>query len=201
MNDDPHPQNELDPGWFAISRFRPGMTDIDSLLELTKHPSWEVRWNAVRELKFLEDARTLDRLIDLFKNDPVDSVRLMAAQAIGVLFEKGVEVPFYRDADKSGEEIKVKVALARLKELKVDVSSLKDNAYTLLIPHELKSPEYVEIGYLMAQLVDVPFPQRYAPLTDVPSLVVPHQRKPCAEFRDSHPHGLKYRIYNSKHKQ
>jgi len=48
----------------------------------------------------------------------------------------------------------------------------------ILIPHNLRSIEYIEIAYLMAQIVDRAY------------------RLPPVEFVDSYPHGLKYRLFS-----
>jgi hypothetical protein len=92
---------------------------------------------------------------------------------------------------------KRKAALARLAELKVDVSaSLRGGDYVLLIPHTLISPEYIEIGYLLAQLGDEQFPQHYACLSDTETKVFQRQKgdpRPVY-FAESYPHGLKYRV-------
>jgi hypothetical protein len=95
-------------------------------------------------------------------------------------------------ADDIHEETRIKLALARLAELGVEVT-IEARFYRLLIPHELLSPLYIEIGYLMAQLAGS-FPQAYAPLTDVPSLVLPDRSQPQIEFRESYPAYLKYFI-------
>lgn len=48
--------------------------------------------------------------------------------------------------------------------------------FRILIPHELRTTDYIEIAYLMAQLLD----EKY--------------HHPPIEFVDSYPHGLKYRV-------
>ncbi|MCL4300945.1 MAG: hypothetical protein KJ077_34750 [Anaerolineae bacterium] len=91
-----------------------------------------------------------------------------------------------------------KVALERLAELGVRVYSAAGGSpdYTLIIPHSLPSRQYIEIGYLMAQLGDEDFPTDYELLSDIASKIEwerPERRYPV-EFIDSYPHGLKYRI-------
>jgi len=92
---------------------------------------------------------------------------------------------------------KRKAALARLAELKVDVySSTPDVDYTLMIPRALIAPEYIEIGYLLAQLGDEQFPEHYACLSDKETKVFNRRKgdpRPVY-FADSYPHGLKYRV-------
>ncbi len=89
-------------------------------------------------------------------------------------------------------------AIARLKELGVEVTPGQGN-YKLLIPHNLDSTLYIEIGYLMAQLTDIPFPKRYGPLAEmVPSKAISPSPQPCVEFRDSYPEYMKFFVYRSK---
>src|SRR5262245_20496713 len=126
MRDDSDHDDPIDPTWFAISRFRPDERgprySLASLLGLLKHARWEVRWNAARELFFRADKRSVDGLIDLLRNDPVNSVRRMAAQALGALHEKGVPVSLYQSLSESGENVRAQVALQRLAELGVEVT-------------------------------------------------------------------------------
>ena len=91
---------------------------------------------------------------------------------------------------------KRRAALERLAELGVDVySSLNEVNYTLLIPHNLIAPQYIEIGYLIAQLGDEVFPEMYNCLSDGDSKVFPRRvAHSPVYFVDSHPHGMKYRI-------
>lgn len=92
---------------------------------------------------------------------------------------------------------KRKAALERLAELKVDVaSSLTGVDYTLMIPRTLQSPEYIEIGYLLAQLGDEQFPEYYACLSDTETKVFKRQKGAprLVYFVESYPHGLKYRV-------
>lgn len=89
-------------------------------------------------------------------------------------------------------------ALKRLAELKVDVYSVSTNGddYTLLVPHTLISPEYIEVGYLMAQLGNEQFPEHYDCLSDTETTLFNRQRGDPLPvwFVDSHPHGMKYRV-------
>jgi hypothetical protein len=193
MNDD----KPLDPSWFTISRFRPSEEDVGTLLGLLKHSEWTVRWNAARELSFRKDIRTIDALIDVLKTDPANSVRAMASQALGALHADGIPISLYPTLGDTSEETRIRVALERLQELGVDVSTQKEY-YRLLIPHDLQSPLYLEIGYLMAQLNAIPFPNKYAPLAEVPSLVIPERVNPSIDFRESYPHGMKFLIQRRK---
>jgi hypothetical protein len=73
-----------------------------------------------------------------------------------------------------------KHAVAKLTELGVDIyapnPSVKYDEFRIMVPHELHPKKYMEIAFLMAQLVDENFP---------PSPV---------EYVDSYPHGVKYRV-------
>lgn len=188
MNDN----QELHDNWFRISRFRPTEEDFETLLRLLKHPRWEVRWNATRELYLRADTRALNVLTDLLQNDPVESVRNMASRALGALHEKGVTVPVFSNLKDSSPEAKTEIAIARLKELGVEVS-IENDLYRLMIPHNLQSPLYIEIGYLLAQLNDIPFPESYSPITElVPSRVLPIRSNPTVKFHESYDHGMKF---------
>lgn len=90
-------------------------------------------------------------------------------------------------------------ALQRLAELRVRIrSDFKGHDFTVLIPQDLLAPEYLEIGYLLAQLGDEEFPERYQCLSehDDDSAVFPPDRTlaPPVTFIESYPHELKYRI-------
>ena len=155
-------EEQLDPTWFRISRFRPSEEAIEILLKLLNHPRWEVRWNAARELYFEGEERALDSLMNLLKNDPNNSVRNMASRALGALYDAGIDVPLYAAKGDHNADTRIKRAIARLKELKVSV--YRDKAfYRIKIRHDLPAPFYIEIGYLMAQLTDDPFPEKYSP--------------------------------------
>jgi hypothetical protein len=92
-------------------------------------------------------------------------------------------------------ETRRELAIKRLQELRVEVYP-KENYVQIMIPHKLQSVGLIEIGILMAQLTDIPFPEQYAPLEDaVPSAVLPHRSKPAIKFVESYPHGMKFRIY------
>ncbi len=187
---------EVDSSWLTISRFRPESQDFEILSTLLKHPRWEVRWNAARELYHLKDARAVDTLIDLLKNDPSESVRAMAGKALGALRENGVKIPLYQPTDDLDEEARVKVVLARLRELGVKVT-VEEDRYDLLIPHKLLSSVCIEIGYLIAQFVDEPFPQKYSPIIeDIPSLALPYRSNSRVVFHESYPHGMRFFVYH-----
>jgi hypothetical protein len=153
MNDD----TELDPRWFTFARERPSEQDAATLIALLTHAEWRVRWNAARELYQRKDARARDALIEVLTHDPNASVRHMASRALGALHAAGIRIPIYPKRGDTSEKTRIRIALARLKELGVEVG--KQGGYCrLLIPHELRAPQYLEIGYLMAQLNAIPFP-------------------------------------------
>lgn len=187
---------ELDSRWYTISRFLPDDIDIEPLLKLLKHTDWQVRLNAARVIRFQPDARTLDDLLALFKREKHSAVKHMVALALGALHESGVEVPLFADLKNPTVETRRDLALKRLKELNVDVSTKHDEYDQLMIPHKLVSACFIEIGFLIAQLADFSFPEHYAPLADnVPSTVLPMWSNPSIEFVESYPHGMKFRIY------
>jgi hypothetical protein len=74
-------------------------------------------------------------------------------------------------------------ALAQLTELGVDIYAPTPNArgteFRIMVPHGLHPSVYINIAYLMAQLVDQNF------------------REPRIEYVDSYPHGVKYRVKQS----
>jgi hypothetical protein len=73
-----------------------------------------------------------------------------------------------------------KKVVSQLTELGVDIyapnPSAKYDEFRIMVPHELHPRKYMEIAFLMAQLVDENFPQ--SPV----------------EYVDSYPHGVKYRV-------
>jgi len=166
---------------------------VDTLLKQLRHPEWQVRWNAARDIYFRKEARALPILQDLLQNDPNQAVRLMASQALGALYENGVTVPQYPDPKDENPETRRNFTLLRLKELGVDVK-VGDDYDRVYIPHDLTHPVYLEIGYLMAQLTDQHFPQGYSPFSDVPSVVIPKRAEPDIEFRESYPHNMKFMV-------
>ena len=97
---------------------------------------------------------------------------------------------------------KREAALKRLAELKVDVYSASTNGhdYTLMVPHNLDGPEYIEVGYLMAQLGDEQFPEHYACLSAKETKIFKRRRGDPLPvwFVESYPHGLKYRVTPSE---
>ncbi len=74
-------------------------------------------------------------------------------------------------------------AISRLAELGVDIYAPNPNAqgkeFRIMIPHGLHPTRYIDIAYLMTQLVDEDF------------------REPLVEYVDSYPQGVKYRVKNS----
>jgi len=95
---------------------------------------------------------------------------------------------------------KLTIVTQRLEELGVLVRFNEDqNIYTLGIPSDKFSSEYIEIGFLMAQFDNIQFPAEYECLSDTPSNVIPHRKgiHPSTLFVESYPQGLKYRIYFS----
>jgi hypothetical protein len=187
---------ELDPQWHTISRFQPDEADIEVLLRLLKHEDWQVRFNAARALRFAPDARALDELLKLFKREKHDAVRHMVALALGVLHEAGVEVPLFADLNNPTAETRFNLAVKRLKELKISVSADHEDYIQLMIPHKLMAECFIEVGLLMAQLTEEPFPENYAPIAEsVPSSVLPVSSNPAVKFVESYPHGMKFRVY------
>ena len=121
----------------------------------------------------------------------------MVALALGALHEAGVDVPLFADLKDPTEETRRNLAIKRLKELKVGVWTDNDGDIGLMIPHELIAECYIEIGILMAQLTDFSFPEDYAPIADsVPSAVLPAWSRSAIRYPDSHPHGMKFRVYH-----
>jgi hypothetical protein len=70
--------------------------------------------------------------------------------------------------------------IAQLTEFGIDIyapsPSAKYDEFRIMVPHELHPAKYIDIAYLMAQLVDESF------------------REPLIEFVESYPHGVKYRV-------
>jgi hypothetical protein len=187
---------ELDPQWHTISRFQPDKVDIETLLSLLEHEDWQVRFNAARALRFDPDARALDDLLKLFKRENHDAVRHMVALALGALHEGGVEVSLFADLNHPAAETRRNLAIKRLKELKVNVSTTHKDYIQLMIPHGLGSASFIEVGFLMAQLTQASFPDNYAPIADsVLSSVLPVRSNPVVQFVESYPHGMKFRVY------
>jgi hypothetical protein len=76
---------------------------------------------------------------------------------------------------------KRQAALSQLTQLGVNIYSLSPaatdlNSMRIMIPHDLRTPEYIDIAYLMARLLDENF------------------QHPPVKFVDSYPHGMKYRV-------
>lgn len=187
---------ELDPRWHTISRFQPNEVELDTLLKLLNHVEWQVRFNAARALRFDPDARALDSLLNLFQHEKEPNVRRMVARALGALHEAGVEVPLFADLKNLTAETRRNLALERLKELKVSVSAEHKDYIQLMIPHKLAAACFIEVGFLMAQLTDVAFPEHYAPLDDNElSSVLPVWSNAAVQFVESYPHGMKFRVY------
>ena len=193
---------ELDPQWYTISRFVPEEVDIETLLTLLKHKAWEVRWNAARAIQCEPDERALKALLGMFKREKNAAVRHVVALALSALHESGVEVPLFADIKDPTGETRRNLAINRLKELKVRVAGETDEYISLNIPHNLDAECYIEIGILMAQLTAFSFPEDYAPVADsVPSAVLPDWSKSAIEYPDSHPHGMKFRVYRHVNKE
>lgn len=95
---------------------------------------------------------------------------------------------------------KREAALKRLVELKVDIYSVgakgNGNDYTLMVPHDPGGPEYIEIGYLIAQLGDEQFPKHYDCLSSKETKIFKRRRGEPLKvwFVESYPHGMKYRV-------
>lgn len=155
--------------------------------------NWNLRWHAVRELAFLGTPRAVPPLIDVFTNDPIAAVREMAAHALGMLHAQGIAMPLYQQANDRDPVARTQLAIERLAELGVTVTH-ESSYFRVLVPHDLSSPVSIEVGYLMAQLADDTFPHEYAPLTAIPSRVLPYRSNPQIEFRDNYPAYSKYII-------
>jgi len=76
-----------------------------------------------------------------------------------------------------------KEVIAQLTKFGVDIyapnPSVKYDDFRIMVPHELHPATYIEIAYLMAQLVDENF------------------LEPKVEYVESYPHGVKYRMKRS----
>jgi hypothetical protein len=187
---------ELDSGWYTISRFQPDPVDIDRLLLLLKHDDWQVRFNAARAFRLEPDARALKDLLKMLKREKHGAVRHMVALALGALHESGVDVLPFAGVNDPTVETRRDLAIKRLKELKVRVSTHDEAYIMLMIPHKLIAECFIEIGYLMAQLAADTFPEDFAPIAEsVPSSVLPVWSKSAIEYVDSTPHEMKFRIY------
>lgn len=188
--------NELDPQWHMISRFQTDEVDIETVLRLLNHDDWQVRFNAARVLRFNPDAQALNELLKLFKREKQAAVRHMVALALGALHEAGVEVPLFATLNNPTVETRRDLAIKRLKELKVSVSTNHEDYIQLMIPHKLATECFIEIGFLMAQLTEASFPDDYAPIAEsAPSSVLPVWSNPAVKFVESYPHGMKFRVY------
>ncbi len=164
-----------------------------SLIKKLRDADWHVRWNAAREIYFRKEARALVVLQDLLQNDPNETVRLMASQALGALYENGTTIPQYPHPNDTSPETRRTFTIQRLKELGVNVSDDKDFD-RIYIPHELPQVVYLEIGYLMAQLTDQHFPVGFSPFSDIPSVVIPDLLNPDIQFRESYPSNMKFMV-------
>lgn len=188
--------DDLDPRWRTISRFQPDEVDIETLLKLLKHDEWQVRFNAAREIRFNPDARALPDLLTLFQEEKNSSVRYMVGLALGALHESGVEVPLFTALKNPTPNTRRDIAIKRLRELKVTVSTRHKDYDQLMIPHNLSGDCSIEVGFLIAQLVEIPFPDHHAPISDrIPSAVLPQWSSPVVRFVESYPSGMKFRIY------
>ena len=82
--------------------------------------------------------------------------------------------------DKSWLTDQRKKIIARLTEFGVDIYAPNPNAqgkeFRIMVPHALHPTKYIDIAYLMAQLVDENF------------------REPLVEYVESYPQGVKYRL-------
>ncbi len=85
---------------------------------------------------------------------------------------------------------KRRVALERLSELNVSVRSHALRAdYLIEIPLRENYSEYIEIGYLIAQLGDENFPRDCEAFTDPLSVILPWKKGkyPPVRFKESYP--------------
>ncbi|MBN1688418.1 MAG: hypothetical protein JW893_04900 [Candidatus Omnitrophica bacterium] len=94
---------------------------------------------------------------------------------------------------------KKKVAFERLRELGVKIEEL-EHFYDFSIPHDLRDPRYIEIGFLLAQLNDdQEYPKGYSILCDLDSKIYSRITEPGpVHFRESYPDFLLYRVYKKK---
>ena len=94
---------------------------------------------------------------------------------------------------------KKKTALERLKEIGIGIYHEDNELIDFMISHDLMPPSYIEIGFLLAQLSDVGYPEGYTTLGDLPSKIYPAiKEQGPVHFVESYPHGLKYRVYKKK---
>ncbi len=178
---------------------QPHEWDIDTVRRRLRDSSDWTRWAAAREVYFRKDAQSRDTLVDLLQNDPYMLVRRMASQALGALYDAGVEIPLYAQLHDDSPEVRKELIVARLKELGVEVRWDSDEyyeSYKVYVPFQLEPTQYMEIGCLMGQLVEVPFPQHYAPIADtIPSLVLPDVPSHTIHERDSTPSGMRFSVF------
>jgi hypothetical protein len=95
-----------------------------------------------------------------------------------------------------------KVALERLSELDVSVRSHNSKSDFLIeIPLRSAYSEYIEIGYLIAQLGDEDFPKGCETLTrNVPYSLLPgtEGKYPAVRFKESHPDYMQFVVTLAK---
>ena len=100
---------------------------------------------------------------------------------------------------------KRRVALERLSELNVSVRShVGKSDYLIEIPLRAAYPEYIEIGYLIAQLGDENFPKDcIAFSSNVPSSLLPEKwgKHPPVRFKESHPGYMQFVVTLAKDRQ
>ena len=185
----------MTPPGTEITRALPPEVDSGTLWALLKHARWEVRFNAARTIQdHIDDSRVED-LLRIFEREKHPAVRHILALGLSSLHEAGISVPRFAELAHLSEATRRQLVIERLKELKVQVYSDNQGNDQFLVPHKLVSIQFIEIGYLMAQLVDRPFPEHYSPLAEtVESTVLPLWSNPALDFVDSHPHGMKFRI-------
>jgi hypothetical protein len=95
------------------------------------------------------------------------------------VYESDLPYPGKIDVNLKWLSAEGKDALSQLAALGVSVylpsSIAAETDFRILIPHHLRPNEYIQIAYLMAQIVDKEY------------------KVPPVEFVDSYPHGMKYR--------
>lgn len=100
---------------------------------------------------------------------------------------------------------KRKAALERLSELNVSVRSHHSREDFLIeVPLRSSYPEYIEIGYLMAQLGDEKFPQDCEGFTTPSSIVLKGnyaQYPPAVRFKESHPQMMQFVVTLAKERK
>jgi hypothetical protein len=117
-----------------------------------------------------------------YTHQTAQMVEIPDVEPVPPFIEPGLPYPGKIDVDLKWLTAEGQEALTALAALGVSVympsSIAKATDFRILIPHNLRSVEYIKIAYLMAQIVDRAY------------------KLPPVEFVDSYPHGLKYRMFD-----